>query len=37
MQLTDYPDVKKILDDLLFQHQNILGDKLVGLYVYDHS
>ncbi len=34
MQLTPYSEVNNLLDELLKNMQNILGDKLVGLYLY---
>ena len=34
MHLTSYPDVDKLLNELLSQIRQILGDKLVGLYLY---
>jgi hypothetical protein len=32
MEPTPYPDINELLDSLLSQMQNILGDRLVGLY-----
>ena len=34
MQDTPYPDVNRLLDSLLSRMQHILGEKLVGLYLY---
>ncbi|MCL5438565.1 MAG: DUF4111 domain-containing protein [Patescibacteria group bacterium] len=34
MEITVYPDVNKVLDELLFKIQSTLGNKLVGLYLY---
>ncbi len=34
MPLTPYPDINELLDSLLQQIRSILGDKLVGLYLY---
>ncbi|MEA2572842.1 MAG: hypothetical protein QOH93_140 [Chloroflexia bacterium] len=34
MQWTQYPDINELLDDLLGQIRSILGEKLVGLYLY---
>src|SRR5258708_22513642 len=34
MKLTPYSEVNNLLDELLKNMQNILGDKLVGLYLY---
>ena len=34
MKQTEYPEVNKVLDKLLINIKDILGDKLVGLYLY---
>ncbi|MEA3355592.1 MAG: adenylyltransferase, partial [Patescibacteria group bacterium] len=34
MKVTPYKNVNKFLEDFLFQVKKILGDKLVGLYLY---
>lgn len=34
MNATHYQDINKLLTNLLFRMQNILGEKLVGLYLY---